>query len=303
MNKITALDIQSRFSHEIDPRLIKKINNSELLYENLNSDEFYEYIVNYINTLSYDLTKAGKGRISEWEKGWKENLEEFKNTLSLDSLIPKYHKKNNIARLNKKIIKTFSKNFDYNLHSFFVDALLLKYLPNYEKIFEFGCGTGYHLFRLNEYENKKSYFGGDWSIFSQNAIAECSKALKINNIEGFNFNYFFPDYSIDVESSLVYTVASLEQIGDKHTEILNFLLTKKPGICIHFEPIHEVLDENNLLDYLTIKYFEKRNYLKNYLTSLQKLQEENKVEILDVNRLYYGSKFIEGHTVIIWKPI
>jgi len=141
-----------------------------------------------------------------------------------------------------------------------------------------------------------------WINFSGTEEVEVT-TLDSYNIEGFNFNYFFPDYSIDVERSLVYTVASLEQIGDKHTEILNFLLTKKPDICIHFEPIHEVLDENNLLDYLTIKYFEKRNYLKNYLTSLQKLQEENKVEILDVNRLYYGSKFIEGHTVIIWKPI
>ena len=150
MNKVIVQDIQSRFSHKINEKLIVKIDKSELLYEPLNSVDFYNYIVNYINVLSSDLIKAGEGRISHWETGWKENLEEFKKTLNPNSLIPKYHKKNDIARLNKQIIKTYSKDFDYHLHSFFVDALLLEYLPKFERIFEFGCGTGYHLFRLNE---------------------------------------------------------------------------------------------------------------------------------------------------------
>ena len=101
-----------------------KINKSKLLYEVLDSDELHSYIVNYINILSSDFIRAGEGRISHWEAGWKENLEEFKKTLNPSSLIPKYHKKNNIARLNKQIIKTHSKDFDYHLHSFFVDALL-----------------------------------------------------------------------------------------------------------------------------------------------------------------------------------
>jgi len=303
MNKVIFQDIQSRFSHKIDTRLIDKINKSELLYEPLDSTEFYNYIVNYINVLSSDLIKAGEGRISHWETGWKENLEEFKKTLNPNSLIPKYHKKNNIARLNKQIIKTYSKDFDYHLHSFFVDALLLEYLPRYKKIFEFGCGTGYHLFRLNEYYSDKIYYGSDWSVASQKNIEECTKALNINNIQGFNFNYFSPDYSINVEDSLVYTVASLEQIGEKHDKVIQFLLDKKPGLCIHFEPIHEVLEEDNLLDYLTIQYFDKRSYLKNYLTTLRNLEKDGKIEILDTRRLYYGSKFIEGHTVIIWRPI
>ena len=86
-------------------------------------------------------------------------------------------------------------------------------------------------------------------------------------------------------------------------KVLDYFVSSKPGLCIHFEPIHEVLDPDNLLDYLTMQYFNKRNYLKNYLTSLQKLEREGKIRILDVRRLYYGSKFIEGHTVIIWKPV
>jgi SAM-dependent methyltransferase len=303
MFKVIPQDIQTRYSHTISPILISKINNAELLYEPLDPTELHNYIVNYINILSSDLIRAGEGRISHWESGWKENLDEFKKSLNPESLIPKYHKKNNIARLNKQIVKTHSKDFDYHLHSFFIDALLLEHIPNYKKVFEFGCGTGYHLFRLKNYFPENSFYGGDWSIASQNNIAECAKAIGADNINGFNFNYFEPDYSIDIKDSLVYTVASLEQIGEKHDKVLDYFVSSKPGLCIHFEPIHEVLDPDNLLDYLTIQYFNKRNYLKNYLTSLQNLEREGKIRILDVRRLYYGSKFIEGHTVIIWKPV
>ena len=37
--------------------------------------------------------------------------------------------------------------------------------------------------------------------------AECSKAIGSDNIKGFNFNYFEPDYSINIKGSLIYTVA------------------------------------------------------------------------------------------------
>ena len=52
MNKVTVQDIQSRYSHQINEKLIDKINKSELLYEQLNSTEFYDYVVNYINVFT-----------------------------------------------------------------------------------------------------------------------------------------------------------------------------------------------------------------------------------------------------------
>lgn len=303
MLTVTYKDIQDKYSHNIDSRLIEKIDKLRLSYEFLNDVEFHNYIVDYINTLSSELSKSGKHRISNWEDGWKENFYEFKNTRTIDSLIPIYYRKYNIARLNNKIIKTHSKNFDYHLNSFFIDALLLEHIPDYKNIFEFGCGTGCNLFRLNEYFPDKIYYGGDWTLSSQHNIIEYTKFLSLNNIKSFNFNYFNPDYSIDIKNSLVYTVSSLEQIGENHDKVLDYFVKSKLGLCIHFEPIHEVLDPNNLLDYLTIQYYNKRNYLKNYLTSLKKLESENIVRILDIRRLNYGSKYIEGNTVIVWKPI
>jgi hypothetical protein len=96
-------------------------------------------------------------------------------------------------------------------------------------------------------------------------------------------------------------VAALEQIGENFKDFVNFLLEKKPEICIHFEPIDELLDENKLIDSLSIKYFRKRNYLNGFLPYLEQLEKENKIEILNKQRIFSGSYFIEGHSLIVWK--
>jgi SAM-dependent methyltransferase len=304
MNKVNIKDIECNIGFEIKNQLLREsIESSNLLYENIKDKDYEDYILNYIKILSTDLVKAGKDRSIQWEDGWLENFQLFQKSGQFTDLIPKYHSKNDIAKINGKIVKTYSEYFDYYLNSFFVDSILLKYADQYGKIFDFGCGTGYHLFRLERYDPSKQYFGLDWTKASQSIIESYSKHQNKTNITGINFNYFDPDYSVDVKDSLIYTVASLEQIGENHDKFIDFILKKKPGLCINFEPIEEVLDENNLIDYLTIKYFNKRNYLKNYLTKLKSLEKEGKVEILSIKRLNYGSKFIEGHTLIIWKPI
>ena len=64
----------------------------------------------------------------------------------------------------------------------------------------------------------------------------------------------------------------------------------------------EPLDNTELLQYLTIEYFNKRKYLKEYITKLRKLEEQGKISIHDVIRTGIGSLFIEGYSVIVWSP-
>jgi hypothetical protein len=61
-----------------------------------------------------------------------------------------------------------------------------------------------------------------------------------------------------------------------------------------------MLNEDSLVDKLSILYFNKRKYLKGYLAYLESLQAEGKIEI-HTQRLYGGSYFIEGYPAIIWK--
>lgn len=283
--------------------LIKRIFSARLSYSPLSDNQFEDYILDYIKTLDKDLTQAGNSRKEQWENGWAENVSNFKESGDFFSLIPKYHTKNNIAKFDGDIVSHSIGDFDYQLNSFFVDAVLFEYANEFNKFFEFGCGTGYHLFRIQKEWPNKQFCGLDWTESSQQAINSYCQLNQIKNVDAKNFNYFDPDYSVDVAGSCIYTVASLEQIGEKHDKFIDYILEKRPALCINFEPIAEVLDENVLQDYLTKRYFEKRNYLKNYITRLYELEKDGKIAILDVRRLNYGSKFIEGHTLVIWKPI
>lgn len=299
--KITHKEIENILGFEINDSLKQTINEFNLEYRELNAEERDAYILHVINVLTSDITKSGEHRINEWENGWDENLINFKNSKNIEDLIPKYHGKNRIVRWMQQPVMPITENFDYKIHISIIDAVLRHYLDNIKNVFEFGCGPAYHLIRLNQYNNNFNLHGSDWTVASQNIINQINNVLNLN-IKPFNFNFFKPDYNVVIPSnSAIYTVAALEQIGENFKEFVDFLLVKKPNICIHFEPIDELLDENNLIDSLSIKYFRKRNYLNGFLPYLEQLEKENKIEILNKQRIFSGSYFIEGHSLIVWK--
>ena len=299
--KITHKEIENVLGFEIDQSLQQTINSFNLEYEELTTAERDTYILHVINVLLSNITSAGGHRINEWENGWDENLINFKKSKNIEDLIPKYHGKNRIVRWMQQPVMPVTENFDYKIHISIIDAVLRHYLHNIKNVFEFGCGPAYHLIRLNEYNNDLNLYGSDWTVSSQNIISQINETLN-TNIKPFNFNFVKPNYDIEIpKSSAIYTVAALEQIGENFKEFVDFLLVKKPEVCIHFEPIDELLDENNLIDSLSVKYFRKRNYLKDFLPYLEQLEKENKIEIIKKQRIFSGSYFIEGHSLIVWK--
>ena len=84
--------------------------------------------------------------------------------------------------------------------------------------------------------------------------------------------------------------------------MLDYLLSKKPGIVFHLEPFLELYDPEDLLDNLAIRFHKKRNYLNGYLPALEELERKNVVKIIQKHRFRFGSMFHEAYTLIIWKP-
>ena len=126
----------------------------------------------------------------------------------------------------------------------------------------------------------------------------------VKNIKGYNFDFFKPNKKIKIaDNSAIYTVAALEQIGSNYKAFVSYLLKNKPDICVHVEPIAELLDENRLIDNLSIKYFRKRNYLNGYLDYLKGLEKHGEIKIIEAKRPYIGSLFIEGYSIIVWSPL
>ena len=303
MKKITIKDIEDVVGFSISNDCKKLIKSFNLTYRELTKEERDSIILNIINVINNDIEYAGKHRLEKWEKGWYENFELLKQTKDINSLIPKYFNKHNIARWKGDFTKCETEYFDYKLHIILVDAILHKFVgTNYSSLYEFGCGPAYHLLRFGKFNPEVNLIGLDWAMASQDIIKEINDLGINNKITGYNFDYFKPDYNINIApNSAIFTCASLEQIGENYKEFVDYLISKQPNLCIHFEPSSELLNENSLVDKLSILYFNKRKYLKGYLTYLKQLEQENKIEIINTQRLQGGSYFIEGYPVIIWK--
>lgn len=304
MKTITIEDIEEVVGFKVSEHCKSLITNFNLQYEEPTKEERDAIILDILNALNTPLETAGKHKLEKWEKGWYENLELLKQNKDVSSLVPKYFGKHKIARWKGDFVKCITEYFDYKLHIIIVDAILNEYVGNkFNSLYEFGCGPAYHLLRFREFNKDINLVGLDWATSSQTIINELSELEFVFKMSGYNFDYFKPNYSINISpNSAIFTCASLEQMGENYKDFINYLISKKPDLCINFEPMSEMLDENSLVDKLSILYFEKRNYLKNYLTYLRELEKEGIIEILKEQRLYGGSYFIEGYPIVIWRP-
>jgi hypothetical protein len=147
--------------------------------------------------------------------------------------------------------------------------------------------------------------GLDWAesaIQFINLQAQAGAYGNEGTVHAERFDFFSPNPSLWVPpGSAFLTVASLEQTGTRWIDFMEFMLAKKPEICIHIEPIEEVLMPEVLLDHLSLDYFTKRGYLTGFLRKMGQTFKD-KVEVIEVRRTEIGSKFIEGYTVVAWRP-
>jgi hypothetical protein len=241
---------------------------------------------------------------SRWEKGWGENLEEFKKSNhNFNSLMPKYIRPDMPIRLNGKFIKTFDKNFEHNWYSVLRDWFFRTELKDFDCIYEFGSGSGHNIAELAKiYPNKKIY-GFDWVQPSVDIILDMRDKLNLN-VDGSIFNFFMPDFNLEIKpNSAIITMGALEQTGNEYKDFFDFLMQKKPAACFHFEPIYEHYNKNILFDYLAARAHEEKNFWKGAIPFLKDLESNKKVKINKSRRISFGSLALEGYSQLFWKPL
>jgi hypothetical protein len=301
---LTHKDFENLFKENLSDYVKKKICEYSLEYYDITDAERDSCIkTNIAALISKNLVKAGKHRLEQWEEGWKENLKNVIESQDINSIVPNYFGKYDYVRINQTFVKPASKEFEYRTLCVIVDWLFDKYIREADAIYEFGCGTGYHLLRARKVNLTATLWGLDWVPASQEIIKQIASKGVISRLFAQRFDYFNPDMDFQLDkNSIVYTVASLEQTGSKFKKFVNYLIKNKSKLCIHVEPISELLDQNNLIDYLSIEYFKKRNYLDGFLTYLRNLESKGAIKILKAQRTFVGSLFIEGYSVVVWTP-
>lgn len=256
-------------------------------YKLLNKSETEKVIVKILDVLfdkDVPTTMTSKQR---FEKGWRENVK-------AGDIIPRYFGKHKVNRLNGKFVIGFDKDYERKMLYSVMDELAYKYLPKVDTVMEFGCGTGHNLDHIRKIYPDKRYIGLDFTESSQ-------KLVRSLGMEAYNFDFFEPDLKRKIpENCAVLTVAALEQTYTRFEQFLKYLLKQKPKIVINVEPIPELLDKDKLLDYLSIKYMEKRKYLTGYLDTLKHYEDTGKIKIHEARRSGVGSMFIDGYSIVVW---
>lgn len=303
-HRITVEELESAWNSRLCPALRKRVETSDLTYEVLTPEERDAYLIEVVEELMKpDVVKAGPHRQADWEMGWGENLAILQSGTPAEAIMPRYHGKRSLVRWRQEVVRPVEPLFDYRIHTILVDWAIDTFLKDVGCLFEFGCGPAYHLLRARQFNPSAKLVGLDWATASQKIIGEIVARGIETNIQGFNFDFFKPDDSITIPpNSGIYTVAALEQVGANFEPFLQFLLEKRPAICMHLEPVDELMNSSHLIDRLSVMYSRKRNYLNGFLTHLRKLQEEGRVTIHKEQRTYSGSFFLEGHSLVVWSP-
>jgi len=307
---LKPLELEEAFGDKLSERVSGKIEKYALEYRELTEEERDERLLIITRMLlNPDLGKSSEHRADEWEEGWSENLKDLEAGVDpSEALIPRYMsaKKGSIkdtARLNGRLIRPVTDNFEHAMLKILLEWIFEKYMKDAPSVYEFGSGTNQHLLQLREINPDARLYGLDWAEASQKIIDNLVHKKVLENVEGHHFDFFKPDESFEIDpEGIIYTVAALEQVGENHDKLVDYLIEKKPKLCVHLEPVAELLDETKLIDYLAVEYMERRNYLKNFLTRLRKLGEGGKITIHEARRTNVGFLFMEGYSLVVWSP-
>ena len=252
---------------------------------------------------SPQLKRAGEHRAAEWDRGWRENLDEFiASGFDRRRLVPKYVKEQVPIRLCRAYVHPAQPDFVYRYTRVFRAWLFREYLAPYESVYEIGCGTGDNLLHLAEMFPDKRLHGFDWAPSSQEILRAAAAHYGLN-LEAGRFDFFAPDPAVRLTpGSAVLTFGALEQVGPRHGAYLDFLLAQRPALCVDVVGVAELYEEADLLDYLALLYHRRRQYLDGYLTRLRQLEAEGRIAILAVNHQRFGNPFDDPYSHIVWRP-
>lgn len=289
---------------ELPEGFVRRLININAAYRDANIDEYKEYVLHVLKRINAPyITRSREENLEAFEKGWKENLELLlSGDVSSESLKPRYFRPNKFLRFNKGLVVSDNLNLEYDLFTLARHLVFNKYLSSYDNIYELGCGSCQNLLMLADMFPAKSLYGLDWTKASTEIAGVLAKLLN-RNIKGSLFDLVNPTSDIKIEEgSAIVTIHALEQIGIQHGKLISFLINSKPGIVIHYEPVLEFYDEDDVLDYLALTYSQKRNYLSGFFTELNRLKDQGKIEIIEARRPYLGGVIHEA-SLIVWRPL
>ena len=301
-----SIDILNHFDSALGQPVPAGFSQSDLAafdlrLEPVSRREEEETLISMVDFLLKPGVPSGPKYLPNWEKGWAENRRLYELQRHLSSLIPAYIHKNKIFRFGGQFFTSPNPLFEAHLARVILGHYVQKYLSNATTIVEVGSGSCHYAYWLADRYPEKLVFALDWSEEANRIARLVSEDLA--NFRGFQFDMFSPrPHNFGPSSNALVTVGALEHIGTNFSPLLDWIQSSNFDVIVHLEPILELYDEHNLVDFLSVQYLLKRNWLRGYLPRLEHLEELGEIEILEKRRIF-GSTFHETYTALVWRTI
>ncbi len=304
-NDISPADLATWFRCSIDQigsLALGTLDKSDLRWRSATKREVEEYVVSYLKKLEGNWIERDREQNREaWTKGWTENLAEVRRKgPGPETCRPRYFRGSSYLRLRNDLIVTPNQQLEHNLLTATRQYLFSRYLPEVETICELGSGSGQNLWLLSEMFPGKRIIGLDWVDPCVGIAQEIARTGR--DVSGRLFDMTAPEAGFRLpENSAIVSIHALEQIGNQHEMLLNWIVSQRPAIVVQHEPVAEFYDPANLYDNLALWYSRKRHYLEGYYSALRQLETQCIVRILSAFRPQVGGVFHEA-SILVWKP-
>lgn len=268
------------------------------------AQEQAEYVLDYLKTIDENaIPRTKQENMAVFDEGWTENYQKMlEEGISINSLKPGYFRGSKYLRFNNQLIVSDNLQLEFDLFKIARYCIFHQYLNGYDSICELGCGSCQNILMLSEMFKEANIVGADWTNASKKIADYLGTNLKMN-ISGYIFDMLnIQESEFVLPNSAIVTVHAFEQLGTSFLNALNFIKKCCPGIVVQYEPLLEFYSENNLFDFLAIRYCRKRNYLENYLTALKQLEQQREIEIICAYRPFLGGVLHES-SLVVWRPL
>ena len=306
--KVSEEDFARSFGvseNEMSGGVLKLIKDYDFSFKELSQVNFEATVLKILRLIENDnQVIASKERKGVWQRGWQENLDNYvKSGYDTSHLIPKFIRPGNPIRWQRRYVMPTDPWFELNYIQVLRQHVFEFYFSDCDALYEFACGTGHNLVAASKLLPNLSLVGTDFVQPSVDILKHLATKLSLE-LRGYLFDMKTPNFNFDLkDNSGVLTFGGLEQLGGDIGPMLNYLVQKKPKICVHIEPMIELYNDEHLPDYLAIKFQSKRGYSSGLIEKVQELEEKKKANIIKVKRLEFGSLMLEGYNLLVWEPI
>ncbi len=281
-----------------------RLRPPELLYRALNAQETATAIADIGDVIGgKPLRVVGADDPAVWERGWAELAARLESQhVTMQTLRPQYFHAGVPCRLFGALVEQITPDFEYWVGLCVRFVTFAAFLNDRHHVVEFGCGTGINLLLLSQLRAGMRLVGCDWATPSQRILAQMARETG-EAIEGHRFNMLTAtgDCGRIGADTAVLTVHALEQLGTGWQPFLDFLLARRPGLCVHIEPLLELYDPSAALDDLARRYHLKRKYLEGFVPAVKTLAASGAAEIVALRRTAFAGLYQEAYSILVWR--